>query len=727
MTISATPSTAALYSDIAAIPAIAAGFILASDAGAPHILLRRNQKDLKNDEARSHVLSFAPGPSGELQPAPFPWETLQVSAMSPSPSGKFVALVRTREVGGKKEQSLEVWDGGSLVASANAHGDVHGDVYSGDVFSGLEWSPDETKLLYTAEAKKVEAASFWSSKAPKASVPEGVGREFVYKEDWGELATGKRLSRVFVMDIATEQVKAVEGAPEDAAVGQAVWAPCGNIVATTFSILPRRLGVRFYNTRPSRIAFFLAPTFNPPAPPTAGMKTSSCEATSSPSKLRWITPEADWAARSPKFSPDGTRLLFVNAAKSAAHFSCSELKVLAWPARDDATPRVVVPIVETPSDASAFPGLFLAAEQLPRRVWLADSRRIVLMSDWRSQRELVMVDTGASLSDPPASPAAPPLAKIACEGEGSWVLLDVQGDHVLAARSSPSHASSAHLLTIPPGTAPFPAEVCPTAQQALSAKLPLTSRGGPVALRGGLEWTVLDLQPLVNARVTGHADAEARLSVVTALSCSTRPGPALRGGLEWMVLDLQAPDAAGMAGTFDAILVESAQAKEAWRAAGGKGEKMPLVVYPHGGPHSNMGAEFYAGPALLALEGFSVLMVNYRGSTGYGQALDVADMRLATEEALKRFDHLDASRVGACGGSHGGFLSLHLVGQAPEVYSAQPRCFRLEFGKGVPFGAPDVYRAAAVRNPVTNIATMLGSTDIPDCCSIVVSTTTLAN
>ena len=28
--------------------------------------------------------------------------------------------------------------------------------------------------------------------------------------------------------------------------------------------------------------------------------------------------------------------------------------------------------------------------------------------------------------------------------------------------------------------------------------------------------------------------------------------------------------------------------------------------------------------------------------------------------------------------------------------------------------APDMYRAAAVRNPVTNIATMLGSTDIPD-------------
>ena len=60
---------------------------------------------------------------------------------------------------------------------------------------------------------------------------------------------------------------------------------------------------------------------------------------------------------------------------------------------------------------------------------------------------------------------------------------------------------------------------------------------------------------------------------------------------------------------------------------------------------------------------------------------------------LKAGKHLDAGRVGACGGSHGGFLSLHLVGQHSSVY-----------------------KAAAVRNPVTNIATMYGATDIPDWC-----------
>ena len=50
-----------------------------------------------------------------------------------------------------------------------------------------------------------------------------------------------------------------------------------------------------------------------------------------------------------------------------------------------------------------------------------------------------------------ADPAAPPLARLACPGEGSWVLLDVLGDRVLAARSSPASAPSAHLLTVAPG------------------------------------------------------------------------------------------------------------------------------------------------------------------------------------------------------------------------------------------------------------------------------------
>ncbi|XP_021910893.1 acylamino-acid-releasing enzyme-like [Carica papaya] len=53
----------------------------------------------------------------------------------------------------------------------------------------------------------------------------------------------------------------------------------------------------------------------------------------------------------------------------------------------------------------------------------------------------------------------------------------------------------------------------------------------------------------------------------------------------------------------------------------------------------------------------------------------------------------DPSKITVLGGSHGGFLTSHLIGQAP-----------------------DKFVAAAVRNPVCNIASMVGTTDIPDWC-----------
>ncbi|GFR44659.1 hypothetical protein Agub_g5949, partial [Astrephomene gubernaculifera] len=56
---------------------------------------------------------------------------------------------------------------------------------------------------------------------------------------------------------------------------------------------------------------------------------------------------------------------------------------------------------------------------------------------------------------------------------------------------------------------------------------------------------------------------------------------------------------------------------------------------------------------------------------------------------------VDPSRVSAVGGSHGGFLTAHLLGQHP-----------------------DRFRCGVVRNPVTNLSLMVGLSDIPDWCFV---------
>lgn len=131
----------------------------------------------------------------------------------------------------------------------------------------------------------------------------------------------------------------------------------------------------------------------------------------------------------------------------------------------------------------------------------------------------------------------------------------------------------------------------------------------------------------------------------------------------------------------------------------------PAILVPHGGPHAAYNGAWSLPVAYLAALGYSVVLVNYRGSTGFGEAgvqslpghigsYDVEDCRAALAAAAEA-GLCDPSRVGIFGGSHGGFLAASLVGQYPE-----------EFG------------AAVLRNPVCDLSLMVHVTDIPDWCYV---------
>jgi dipeptidyl aminopeptidase/acylaminoacyl peptidase len=102
--------------------------------------------------------------------------------------------------------------------------------------------------------------------------------------------------------------------------------------------------------------------------------------------------------------------------------------------------------------------------------------------------------------------------------------------------------------------------------------------------------------------------------------------------------------------------------------------KYPLFVLIHGGPHSMWKDDFVIrwNYHLLAQPGYVVLLTNYSGSTGFGEAFarsiqgdplegPADEINQAADEAIKRYAFIDASRQAAGGASYGGHLANWLA------------------------------------------------------------------
>ena len=98
-------------------------------------------------------------------------------------------------------------------------------------------------------------------------------------------------------------------------------------------------------------------------------------------------------------------------------------------------------------------------------------------------------------------------------------------------------------------------------------------------------------------------------------------------------------------------------------------KKYPLLVFPHGGPNSMSKDSFTTrwNYHLLTSPGYVLLMTNYTGSTGFGEKFaddierDVLrgparEVLEAIEEAGKRYPYIDLTRQAAVGASYGGYL-----------------------------------------------------------------------
>ena len=106
-------------------------------------------------------------------------------------------------------------------------------------------------------------------------------------------------------------------------------------------------------------------------------------------------------------------------------------------------------------------------------------------------------------------------------------------------------------------------------------------------------------------------------------------------------------------------------------------KKYPLIVFPHGGVHSNFGTYYTHIIRELMAQEYVVICAEYRGSTGYGKSmyekidyggLEVEDVNSSRAYMIENCEFVDKNRVGIIGWSHGGLIALHNIFDHPKNY-----------------------------------------------------------
>ena len=109
--------------------------------------------------------------------------------------------------------------------------------------------------------------------------------------------------------------------------------------------------------------------------------------------------------------------------------------------------------------------------------------------------------------------------------------------------------------------------------------------------------------------------------------------------------------------------------------------KYPVAFIIHGGPQGSSSNSFHYrwNPQIYAAAGYAVVMVDFHGSTGYGQDFTDAirgdwggkpleDLQKGLAAAAERFSWMDADRACALGASYGGYMVNWIAGNWPDGF-----------------------------------------------------------
>ncbi|MEQ9120014.1 S9 family peptidase [Fulvivirga sp.] len=130
-------------------------------------------------------------------------------------------------------------------------------------------------------------------------------------------------------------------------------------------------------------------------------------------------------------------------------------------------------------------------------------------------------------------------------------------------------------------------------------------------------------------------------------------------------------------------------------------KKLPALLWTHGGPGGQFDKTFDEYIQYVANQGYVILAVNNRGSSGYGKtfkSLDnknhgIGDLKdcLYGKYYLQNLDYVDPDKIGIIGASYGGYLSLAALTFYPDEFAVGIDMFGISNWFNVLNNVPDIW------------------------------------
>jgi acylaminoacyl-peptidase len=642
----------------------------------------------------------------------------------PSPSGKLIAIFCEQLNDVQKADTtttvLEIWDnyGMTLTHRIELSQNLHRNIVCGNngVFGMPSWNVAETLLIYVAEEASIVTKSFFDGKAynsamiDKKNHPTVVGGQHVMgigkAEHHGEkYAQQSPHHGLFCVNVQTGKVGKIENVPDPKTItlGQPVFYPRteGKNSTVEESIVytgwgskisgiaspTRRLGLVYCQQRPSQLYYSnISNLVHRLSKGTTKLQKVDIDSALDPPYIALTTDMK--ISFSPRFalindsSNTSCNLVFLTSQHGfETHSGCFalgkiDLSTVADVHSSKTALQVTDIIVEEIWDPCIkgnhgnkyygtvagmhFPGLFL--QQLPPSCFISPEY-LVTTTQWGSCQKIVCISviTGCvHLIE----------IKNNCHPHSSDEILCCNSEVIVVSVATPGMPATVHYLNV---------------DQILQE---ITMKQQPIHV---YSTNIGTFSPIASSKIVSNADKVVR--------------PSSEFNFEIKEVPAEVVDGVTCSHGIQSILILPRKAKDTVKTKTSE-VLPPMIVIPHGGPHSAAVTKFVASYSFLCgYGGYAVLLVNYRGSTGFGQAsiqslptkigtLDVQDVITATNNICSS-GLVDSNRIGICGGSHGGFLTAHLTGKYPTMF-----------------------RAAVMRNPVVNLPAMVTSTDIPDWCHV---------